>query len=366
MSHIALQLPDISLFSVKPDDPSSLRIEGRCNFVGPAFSQKSPKEPPNIRLRMFTAKPALGLRSSLAADYVQKTEDWSRAQTAMGRLSMDRWSHEKYNINEILTLIKEKINRPGNSVCQMFRNNDPQGKGVVSRQALTRILWNICGFLTSQQINDLLCRLGISGLTSISFDEFTNCFQDTKVNHNTWIKPTAAKPLKKKGEKQRSLNRTTFTKATVAGENAWDLLIQKARKSDLCLEKYLPSSCCQPAGTVTLQQLKEALSKMGLFITTEGLLSIWERIEKSMAPAVPTVMLFSLLGLQFPGIQEVPAGTNTNKKSMKASTPQWKFTETMHLLETKLNETCALMLQEFAKYSASGNGLASFVLCYFK
>nr|XP_014341205.1 PREDICTED: uncharacterized protein LOC106702719 [Latimeria chalumnae] len=189
MSNILMRLPNITHSSLNAGDSSSLKVEGR----GSSFASKIKNERlfesrrhsqnyEDVKVRALTARPEFYTRAaSWAAESVRTNEVNPRAQTALMRLSMDVLPKQRLNSHEIIMLIKEKVNSSYSSIRQMFQTNDPKGEGTVSKEALARILWNICGYLTSQQINNLLNSVQLAENTSFSFDEFISCFQDTKV-----------------------------------------------------------------------------------------------------------------------------------------------------------------------------------------
>ncbi|KAM4676009.1 EF-hand calcium-binding domain-containing protein 6-like [Discoglossus pictus] len=270
-----------------------------------------------------------------------KSKGNHRAQTAGGCLSVDTSVIQKYSVDELISMIKEKLNNSQTYMQQMFRNNDPKGQGTISREAVTRVLWNICGFLTTQQISSLLNRLKLSGHSSISFNDFKNCFQNNKIHNTEWINPSSAKHLQKSIEKQ---NEAKMTK-----ERSWDLLLETVKKSEP-LQKYLPTSCLHSSGLVTFQQFKEAVKLMDLEYTDDEFANMWTRIGKTTNTAVPTSLLFTRLGLKFPG----------NKcRHILHGQRRERIEKIICAIKEKLNEASISLLQEFNRMSSSGTGLIS-------
>ena len=60
---------------------------------------------------------------------------------------------------QILRVLEDRL-RSGNfhSVKKLFRSNDPNGEGNVTKEAFSRILWNLCGYLSPRKIAHVLQR----------------------------------------------------------------------------------------------------------------------------------------------------------------------------------------------------------------
>ncbi|XP_075456794.1 uncharacterized protein LOC142495340 isoform X2 [Ascaphus truei] len=352
MPETSLLLPRISNSRIKSGDPSSLTIEGQSSLparglFNPGASLVSGRNLPahrHMKIRALTAGSHLGHPRMWAPEH--KNKETVRAQTAGGHLSVDMSPVQNCSVNELIATITEKLNHSHTYVQQMFRNNDPKGQGTISREALTRILWNICGFLTTQQISTLLSRLHLSGHSSISFNGFKNCFQNNKVHNTEWITPSTAKHLQRSIEKQKFIQSNTDR---TMNEKSWDLLLERVKKSE-SFKKYLPSCCLHSSGSVSFLQFKDALSSIGLVFTDDELAYIWMRIEKTTSAAVPTILLFSKLGLPFPD--------NTGEHVLNGKT-SGRIEEIIRAIKEKLNEACLSMLQEFNQLNSSGTGLVS-------
>ncbi|KAG8578443.1 hypothetical protein GDO81_010493 [Engystomops pustulosus] len=208
----------------------------------------------------------------------------------------------------------------------MFCNNDPKGQGTISREALTRVLWNLCGFLTTQQINNLLNRLNLSGKLSISFDDFKDCFQNKKAHNTEWIKPSTAKQLQTNGERKKST--AASEEISIDNDRAWRILGEEISKSN-SFENSLPASCICDPGLITLEQFTASLKYMGIKFNEEELHSMWTRTENVKQSAMPAVLLFRKLGLKFPVAK---AGSICNTKINKS------IEDVIYAIKAKVNQ----------------------------
>ncbi|OCT88732.1 uncharacterized protein LOC108711010 [Xenopus laevis] len=345
MSEISLFLPRIYKSCSKDVDSASLLIEGQRRLFNRSnlSSRESwdcgtmPPAPGDKNNRAVTARPYISYSKTWAPGH--KNKEAIRAQTAGGH-------HSVLDINELLAIIEDKINNSHHYVQQMFRNNDPKGKGIISREALTRVLWSMCGFLTTQQISHLLNRLNLTGHSSISFNDLKNCFQNSKVHKSGWIKPNTAKHFQSNNGK---LEITLASEATTINQRLWDLLAEGLKKCD-SFHKYLPPSCLHSSGLVTFQQFKDALKAVSLPYSDDKVEDMWTRFWNTTSAVVPTAVLFRKLGLTFPVL---------SNNTILHETIRRRTEEIISRVKEKLNEPCVSMMQEFSKLDSSQTGLIS-------
>ncbi|KAK1168886.1 hypothetical protein AOXY_G9776 [Acipenser oxyrinchus oxyrinchus] len=365
-SIVSTSLPNISPSFLKAGHLNAVLIKEKCSFPRQEiknreifWNKKSVGDFAHGRLRVCTARANLGeARAHWTQDTGSSSEKNVRAQTAMGRLSMELWPKRKHSIHEIIGLIKEKLHSQLHSVRQMFRANDPKGEGTVSKEALNRILWNLCGYLTPQQVNHVLTRVGLVDHPSFSFDEFISCFLPKKVMQNEWLSPSRAKQLGDVGAKQKRSDPKCERMHDKNAERIWDLVKEKVNESDFSIEKYLPLSCLQASGNITAVQLKKSLDSMGLVINDDEFDRLWLRINKNNTQAINTNKLIKRLGVPVPDVCEPPRQSNTGR-GMKSAVRNLSFEEVVSVLKSKLNESCLSMLHAFAKYDKDETGLAT-------
>ncbi|XP_055506484.1 uncharacterized protein LOC129706305 isoform X2 [Leucoraja erinacea] len=279
---------------------------------------------------------------------------------------LTNWTR-KPNVN---ALIREKLYSNFPAVRHMFKASDPKGRGIVSKEALTRILWNLCGYLNTQQVHDLLVSLGIAGVSRISFDDFVGCFHDPEVGKTAWMKNVQPKQLQETGSKLQKPG-----KAAENADNGLNLLKQKVRERGFSLNSHFQPSCLEPGGGVTVEQLKQAVNSMGLAITSEEVDNLWERVNKKRNLEIPTVQLLNELGIsgQQTGscgamdltpacrtdLNDKPATPTAKAKHVPAHGAADASDDMVRVFRDKLDEAGISVLHEFAKYDKEANGLIS-------
>ncbi|KAL9984668.1 hypothetical protein ACROYT_G006991 [Oculina patagonica] len=221
---------------------------------------------------------------------------------------------------ELEDLIREKLLTRINGLRQSFRSNDPMGKGNVSREALVTILYHLCGYLTSEQINGLLKRLGLDTQSTISFENFVNHFQDNEVQSLTkeWVDPVVRPtsmssnlmnlPANRLRQRQRELAMEQKHAALKQGRKktppkffsaleVFPQLKRRAQQGTLSYAKILPPSCFDVDGMVLKPQLRTAFQVLGYQMYEEEFDKVWDRFDRTGLGAVDSQCFFRTLGL---------------------------------------------------------------------
>ncbi|KAM7438381.1 hypothetical protein ABFA07_012094 [Porites harrisoni] len=219
---------------------------------------------------------------------------------------------------ELEELIREKMVTRINGLRQAFRSNDPMGKGNVSREALVTILYHLCGYLTTEQINGLLKRLGLDTQSTISFESFVSHFQDNESLTKAWVDPVVRPtvyaanftnlPANRLRQKQRELaleqkhaalkkgRKNTPPKFYSALETFPQLKL-RAQQGKLSYKKIFPPSCFDVDGMVLKPQLRTALQVLGFQMYEEEFDKVWDRFDRTGLGAVDSMTFFKTLGI---------------------------------------------------------------------
>lgn len=220
---------------------------------------------------------------------------------------------------ELEELIREKIVTKVNGLRQAFRSNDPMGKGNVSREALVRILYHLCGYLTTEQINGLLKRLGLDTQSTISFENFVTHFQDNETLTKEWVDPVvrptihavnslANLPANRLRQRQRELALEQKHAALKNGRKKTPLkfysalevfpqLKLRSQQETLSYRKIFPPSCFDIDGMVLKPQLRTALQALGYQMYEEEFDKVWDRFDRTGLGAVESLAFFRTLGI---------------------------------------------------------------------
>ncbi|XP_066561559.1 EF-hand calcium-binding domain-containing protein 6-like isoform X2 [Amia ocellicauda] len=354
-SIVSTSLPNIC----KSPLNATLNVQGKNNLAAPekrqgesAWNGRNTWNCGSVVLRARTA-------GAPVAAGLESCEKNLRANTAIGHLSTELWSRKHPSLHEIIVLITEKLRSHLHSVHQLFRANDPKGEGRVSKEGLNRILWSLCGYLSPQQVNSLLNKLGLAGHASVSFDDFTDCFPLKKKKKNEWFTPTVAKQLEDLENKKKPIDSQSRGMDSQDTERIWTLIKEKFKKSDFLIEKCLPPSCLGPSGTISVEQLRQFLDNIGFLINEEELDRLWARISKNSAQHTNTDSLIKQLGIipQGPVRSHSPQSSNTVQQRRIATGTHPGFEEIVTVLKTKLSESCLALLHAFAKHDQHKTGL---------
>ncbi|XP_043943131.1 uncharacterized protein LOC122814935 [Protopterus annectens] len=301
----------------EPWNSLDVKVEGESNLSArlpktardPEYRKRDQKV--GSKVRALTARPDLATGTFLARDSFRKNKEKVHAHTATGKVSPEVPPAEKYSTNELIILIHEKMNSSSRSIQQLFRANDPKGEGVVSKLAMTRILWKICGYLTSSQENKLLYRLGLDEHKNISYEDFFSCFQNKKINRNEWINPIIVKELGSAGVQNKTEQPKANRKDNANNEQGWETIKEKVTK----------------------------------------------RTGENIASEIHTTLLSKHLGFPYPDNQKY-SETLSNVGRLHSCTKNSHFERFMQLLKGKLNEACLSLLLEFNSFEQQ-DGLVS-------
>ncbi|XP_007893648.1 uncharacterized protein LOC103179922 [Callorhinchus milii] len=272
----ALRLPHISLPALRlATEPLSLRAEGTSSVSAPLITATW------RGARAETAAPQLNYRGSWPPGYLPSNVAANRAQTAMGRFSVECLPKQICTTDKAITMIKEKINSSFHGVRKMFQASDPKGEGTVSN-------------------------LGIVGLSRISFVDFVGCFQETKVMKNKWMILTTLKQLQDNDTMLQN-SKTSFLQQKSSGKleesikNDFTLLKQKMHERGFAMQAHFPPSCLEVGGAITAKQLKEALESMGIIMNKNDFNNLWVRIDAERKWKVPTQQFLTQMGINSQG-----------------------------------------------------------------
>lgn len=234
-----------------------------------------------------------------------------------GGPALEKPSH-KLTTEELEDLIREKLLTRISGLRQLFRSNDPMGKGNVSREALSNILYHLCGYLTSEQISGLLKRLGLDTQSTISFENFVRHFQDNETLTKEWVDPVfrppshfnylANLPANRLRQRQREIameqehalrkqGRKKTPPKFFSALEVFPQLKRRVQQGTLSYTKLLPPSCFDADGMVLKPQLRTALHVLGYQMYEEEFEKVWDRFDKTGLGAVNTVVFLKTLGI---------------------------------------------------------------------
>ncbi|KAK3602964.1 hypothetical protein CHS0354_016772 [Potamilus streckersoni] len=210
------------------------------------------------------------------------------------------------NTHEVREMIKDKLTTGYYGLRHLFRSNDPTGLGNVSREALLRILYTLCGYIPTDQYNKLLKMLNLDGRPTISFDAFVSCFKDNETVKREWVSSVAQIAMDEMNKRKhpeemlRSFDIMTHDPYT-SGPFSDAIFRAKCRSRKFDAKKIFPESCFDPNGMILPPQLREAYAQLGIFMHDIDFERLWQRYDKDGTGAIRTSFFFKLMGLDSEG-----------------------------------------------------------------
>ncbi|KAI8521540.1 hypothetical protein Bbelb_012940 [Branchiostoma belcheri] len=291
----------------------------------------------------------------------------------------------RLEIDELEMLLREKMKAGFYTMRQAFKANDPEGKGIVSKEALLHILTSFLGRpITTKQLNHLLARLGLANKSVIKFDEFYAVFRESvSSEYPRWLDP---------------VQRHFQDKITMSSTAVHTQLKEKAKMKFLDLGDLIPQS--NPGGSLRIlpPEFRNILQRMGFFLEDDEFGKLWKKYDPDDLGVIKGDYLMKKLGITFrestastkrspreetdvslpptpapaavPAIQpskspvtaEEKAGTpppSTRRSLTKADVERKTSLDIENWLKNKFREGFKNMKSEFAKYDPKKEGKVS-------
>ncbi|XP_062588378.1 EF-hand calcium-binding domain-containing protein 6-like isoform X3 [Saccostrea cucullata] len=200
---------------------------------------------------------------------------------------------------EVTEKVKDRLTTGYYGLRHMFKANDPTGKGVVSREALLRILYSLVGYITQEQYSKFLKGNGLDGKDHISFDGFVACFKDNETVQKEWVSPS----MKLEMEKARHYPESDLRRTDVIVTNPFlsapysDTLFREKIRNIEDARQVFPPACFQANGRIVPPQLREAHAQLGIFMKDAEFMSLWQRYDKEGLGAIRTSLFLKRAGI---------------------------------------------------------------------
>ncbi|XP_013416722.1 EF-hand calcium-binding domain-containing protein 6 isoform X2 [Lingula anatina] len=246
-------------------------------------SRQSPRHP--HALSRHATLPSMPLRTTEKPRKHHRVMSWPPGGESKVEESEDSFQqNNKDGSEEVKDLINEKLKTGFHALRHLFKSNDPTGQGVVSREALYRILLILCGHLQQEQFPKVLKRLGLGHKKSISFDDFISCFKDNETVQREWLAPAHQKEiitLGPRGHTSVNLLSTSIHQNNEFSTAAHCMMIlrEKAKMGKLNLSRILPPACFESRGIIVPPQLREAMAALGMRFFDDEFKKLWDRLN---------------------------------------------------------------------------------------
>ncbi|XP_077333434.1 EF-hand calcium-binding domain-containing protein 6-like [Lithobates pipiens] len=273
-----------------------------------------------------TRLPIFGQRAGIAS----RAE--SRVSTASSRSSLVSrpGTQLRLEVDELEYVLREKMRSGGYfSLRQLFKNNDPEGKGQVSRDVLLMMLTKFLGrIISSRQYQQLLLRLKLNEKTIIKFEELYSAIRDpVPSGRPTWLDP---------------INRKSDEKTSMTASQVHTQLKMKnklAELSELIADRNLPP------------EFRDVLTQLGFHLDDAEFNKLFKRYDVDGTGVIKGDLLMKRLGNE---IQNQSSRNVTTKESMREmSQAELERKASLNIerwLKDKFREGFRSMKGEFEKY----------------
>ncbi|XP_052263112.1 EF-hand calcium-binding domain-containing protein 6-like isoform X2 [Dreissena polymorpha] len=241
-------------------------------------------DPSKTRMPIFASSvklPLLGVSGSKAdIGSVPPSRASSRLSTASAQARLE--------IDELEMLLRQRMRGNFFEIRKHFQNNDPEGKGNVSREALYRILMTVLGRqLTQSQFTRLLERLGFNNRVVINYTEFFALFR--KVNEEDSSYPRWMDPVQ----------RTHLEKAVMTAEQVHGQLRGKVKQRFMDLAELIPQMNPGGSGRIMKPELRQLLNKLMFYMDDDEFEKLWNKYDPDAAGTINGEKFLNKLGITF-------------------------------------------------------------------
>ncbi|VDI48256.1 Hypothetical predicted protein [Mytilus galloprovincialis] len=210
-----------------------------------------------------------------------------------------QFSPARDKVLELTDIVRERLTTGYYGLRHLFRANDPTGQGNVSREALLRILYSLCGFITREQYSKFLKSLGLEGKETIAFDNFVACFKENETVQKQWVSPVQRSALEEALKRRHPEDRLKldlkrhdpYTSAPFS-----DTIFKSKLKTIEDARKVFPAICFEPDGMIVPPQLREAYAHIGIYLHDSDFQVLWDRYDTEGSGGIRTIPFLRKLG----------------------------------------------------------------------
>ncbi|XP_015764161.1 PREDICTED: EF-hand calcium-binding domain-containing protein 6-like [Acropora digitifera] len=226
----------------------------------------------------------------------------SRAESRLSRINSAASSlqgPDKASVDEIEFLLREKMKTGYYTIKNTFKEFDPEGKGIVSRETLARILQNFLPKAISlSQFNKLMVRLKLDHKKMISYDEFYASFRPPKKADDvpSWLE----------------LEKPDIKYMSAAQVHAH--LKEKTKQRFLDVADLIPQINPGGSGRILKPELRNVLNKLGFYMEDDEFEKLWQKYDTENYGTIRAERLMSKLGIAMRDSSTRDEGINSPRK----------------------------------------------------
>ncbi|XP_059143902.1 EF-hand calcium-binding domain-containing protein 6-like isoform X2 [Physella acuta] len=197
---------------------------------------------------------------------------------------------------ELVDQVKEKLTREYEGVKQLFKDMDPYGDSIVTREGLFITLKTLVGHISRDQFESFLKAINLHWRTSVSFEEFLMRFNDNSTvtsykASDKHCKQKSFKILEESIHNKEPIEWCPFTSAS----HAFIVLCKKLHKGEIRVTDIFPASCFLNDGRIMIPQLREALAIVGLKLTDKEFIHLWNKFDSDNKGSVTIQKFYKIL-----------------------------------------------------------------------
>lgn len=296
-------------------------------------------DPSKTRLPLFGSRAGIGSRMGMDSRMSSRLSNAS----AQARLEID----------ELEASLKQKIKGSFFEIRKRFRDNDPEQKGNVSREALHRILVTILNVSLSQNVyNRLMERIGLKDKQMINYSEFFAYFRDGPEpnDYPGWMDP---------------VQRQWQDKAVMTSSQVHANLKEKAKQRFLDIAELIPQLNPGGTGRIMKPEFKQMLNRLMFYMEDSEFEKLWKKYDPSNSGTISSETFLNSLGIslhengengRLSPIEEGQSSRTPRKKEIERK----QSLDIERWLKNKFREGCVNMKEAFEAKDAKNNGLVSF------
>lgn len=296
-------------------------------------------DPSKTRLPLFGSRAGIGSRMGMDSRMSSRLSNAS----AQARLEID----------ELEASLKQKIKGSYFEIRKRFRDNDPEQKGNVSREALHRILVTILNVNLSQNIfNRLMERIGLKDKQMINYSEFFSYFRDGPEpnDYPGWMDP---------------VQRQWQDKAVMSSSQVHSNLKEKAKQRFLDIADLIPQINPGGSGRIMKPEFKQMLNKLMFYMEDSEFEKLWKKYDPANSGTISAENFLKTLGITMQengenGRLSPIAEGQSSRTPRKKEIERKQSLDIERWLKNKFREGCLSMKEGFEERDAKNNGLVSF------
>ncbi|XP_064594452.1 EF-hand calcium-binding domain-containing protein 6-like isoform X2 [Liolophura sinensis] len=321
-------------FQINPNPPVS--IEAIPEGVEVTFG-----DPDKPKIPIFGNRADLGSRGEV----VSRGDVASRASSRLSKAS----AQARLEIDELEMMLKEKVRGNFFEVKKRFKDNDPEGKGNVTREALFRILVTLLNRPMSQNIFiRLLERLGFRDRHVISVFDFYAVFREPMdTEHPRWMDP---------------IHRHWQDKVSMTASQVHAQLKEKARQRFLDVADLIPQMNPDGSGHILKPELRNVLQKMSFKMEDDEFEKLWQRYDTENIGTINGEKFLNALGISLRdgSVHQSSSGRVSRARQMKKSEMERKHSlDIEKWLKSKFREGFMTMKTAFEELDVDKAGVVN-------